>query len=211
MKIVQYLIFLFFLISFTSCFQKKSNRYEYPIEIEEEYLEECEYCEGEGYINKRCYDCEGTGRLRGFQLNYYACNHCIGTGKLPCEACDKYGYHYCSRCEGMGKHKCDVCGGGGLILFYGEITTCYMCNGEGYPTCGECAGTGKITCSECWGTRFVTCSYCNGRGHNGATYFEEVDNGECPTCEGYGRIRIECEECEGEGEIKKTRIIQQKP
>lgn len=210
MKNIHFAFILIALVFLQSCISgdsKKPTENSF-IEIEEEeYYVECDYCYGYGVVSQKCYNCNGRGRLTAKRLKYYACNHCVGTGKLPCQSCDSYGYHICSKCKGSGSHKCDVCGGSGKIYQSGYFLTCYKCDGDGYPPCWSCSGRGKLMCEACWGTRFVKCTYCGGKGHNGESYFEDVDNGECPQCEGYGKIRVECDICDGEGKIKKTRIV----
>lgn len=179
-----------------------------PIEPEEEW-EECVFCNGKGYFTHKCSTCDGSGRLIATYTHTEtrSCQSCYGTGIAPCQACGNYGYHICSQCDGvLGKVRCYACDGAGVILrnIGGQLIPikCGVCDESGYIACDKCNGRGRITCTSCWGEGHIPCPTCHGTGGPDKQYSEKMDQGECPTCDGKGKIREKCEECDGEGKIK---------
>jgi hypothetical protein len=94
----------------------------------EDFIEECEVCDGGGRID--CDECDGSGRKD--------CNECDGNGEVTCDECGGEG-----EVEGLeGPEECDFCDEGNV--------TCDECEGDGYISCDYCDG-GRKDCTECDG------------------------------------------------------------
>lgn len=193
----------------TSCGNSSSNSsYEQSWEEDanvgvEDQMVECEQCGGDGRLSRNCPTCKGSGRLVRTisETKTRSCSSCYGIGLAPCNNCGNNGYHGCTDCY-MGSRQCTSCNGAGVIYLYGDFYKCNVCNETGYVTCSTYNGDGKITCGACNGRGNIKCSACNGTGGPTISNTERYDQGECPTCDGEGKVYDGCFVCDGEGKIE---------
>ena len=105
---------------------------------DEDYLEECSDCSGNG--NVTCDYCDGNGRNE--------CDQCSGTGLERCFECSGEGEiegddgpETCPECDGDKQIDCGECGGDGDVY-------CDECSGNGSVDCDNCAGEGSFATGE---------------------------------------------------------------
>lgn len=183
------------------------------VEIEEEYEDVCDDCNGSGYVYYSCGSCGGTGQKYHYssETRPKECYNCMGTGVVRCETCGGYGYTRCQYCNGHGSYQCTVCHGYGIIIIDPSrphlSPSCNNCNGTGYEKCTICRGEGKLKCCDNGLTR---CPVCWGSGRYGQENVSHSGYLTCEECNGSGRHRSWCGECNGTGKVIKTRIVQKK-
>lgn len=153
------------------------------------------------------------------------CQPCGGTGSVVCARCKgngatvSYEREQCPSCgnnerRGYVKHRvrCDRCGGRGQI-----VARCSTCGGRGRvrgsetdafgrrrldtrETCSSCGGSGRGVpepCPKCFGgtgevDAWQPCGRCRGTG-----VVSHGIKGNCPSCDGRGKLKCDC--CEGRG------------
>lgn len=100
------------------------------ITSEANHLEDCENCNGRGYMG--CEECYGSGNVE--------CRDCNARGMIECNCCDGEGRDElgddCDCCDGSGEYECDRCDGTGN-------EECSWCGGEGRFECSDCEGSGE--------------------------------------------------------------------
>lgn len=204
MKIHFALFILLLLVS--SC---KKNNTSIPlvdsVEVEEQYEEDCDKCNGKGFVFVDCDYCGGSGELlfTTSGTKPKKCYKCQGTGLVKCEKCD--GTSRCSKCNGTGTSTCSSCHGSGSYYLNGiGWINCPNCKGTGYETCTLCNGEGRSYCCE---NGFATCSVCYGEGYYGSEEYSDNSTNNCSDCNGFGKVRIDCDECNGTGKVTKTRVV----
>jgi serine/threonine protein kinase len=70
-------------------------------------------------------------------------------------------------------------------------------------TCGTCGGEGEVICDACKGTGMIERSQ-KVRNPDGSTGRETIP-GQCPTCQGYGKLK--CPTCEGNGNLAEEAVF----
>lgn len=104
----------------------------------DQYVEECDTCDGNGSIS--CDYCDGDGSME--------CSECGGTGVVDCDECDGTGSIEdddgdsieCKECSGGGTLDCSDCRDG--------QTDCHHCDASGQEDCNNCDGSGQIESDE---------------------------------------------------------------
>lgn len=183
------------------------------VEVEEEYEDDCDYCDGIGRNITTCSSCGGTGATYHLTSGTRpkSCNHCMGTGVVRCETCGGYGYTRCDYCNGNGSFRCTVCKGYGIIIIDPSrphlSPQCNNCSGTGYEKCTICRGEGRIKCCN---NGLAKCPVCWGSGTYGSENYSNYHTENCSNCSGSGSISNWCYECNGMGRVIKTRIVQKK-
>ena len=183
------------------------------VEVEEEYEDDCDYCNGIGRTMTTCSSCGGTGDIYHYTSGTRpkSCNHCMGTGIVRCEKCGGYGYARCDFCNGNGSFRCTVCNGYGIIILDPSrphlSPQCNNCDGTGYEKCTICSGEGRIRCCN---NGLAQCTVCWGSGAYGSENYSDSYTETCSNCSGSGRLSNFCYECNGTSTVIKTRIFQKK-
>lgn len=218
MKNIFYIIVLSFLVIFASCDNYTSSKKTTPtdsssedelVEIKEEYEDDCDECNGTGYVYYSCSSCGGLGETYHYssETRPKECYNCYGTGKVRCSKCGGNGYIICEYCGGRGSSQCSVCHGYGMIIFNptdpDTWIKCNACKGTGYAQCLICDGKGRYDCN--W---YEYCPVCYGSGFYGKENVSNSGYVTCSSCNGSGRYRSWCNECDGRGRVIKTRIVQ---
>lgn len=181
------------------------------VNVEEEYEDDCDDCNGTGYAYYSCNSCGGTGQKYHYSSETHPkkCYNCYGAGYIRCQKCGAKGYIECEYCEGHGSSQCTVCHGYGRIIFdVNDPDTwirCNNCKGTGYADCLMCGGKGRMKCSPT-----ETCPVCWGSGYHGQENVSNSGYVTCSECHGSGRYRSWCDECNGSGKVIKTRIVKKK-
>ena len=192
------IIIFLFLVPLLSCNNNPSGS--------DNKFDDCETCEGDGYIEIECDECDGRGVI------YVDCNECNGTGRKECIRCYGKGRETCIYCSGNGRTRCTWCYGegreecsscGGLGKDSWNDSYCSSCNGRGSKQCYQCYGIGYQDCNSCNGRGYKDCSMCYGQGYEDCNECNGLGNlkVECERCNGYGKLKLICEDCDGEGEI----------
>lgn len=183
------------------------------VEVEEEYEDDCDNCNGSGWMISTCSSCGGTGVTYRHTTKTRAkeCYKCMGTGWVRCERCGGYGYIRCQYCNGNGSFQCTVCHGYGIIVIDASrphlSPQCNNCDGTGYEKCAICSGQGRIKCCN---NGLTQCPVCWGSGTYGMETYSESEIIRCSNCNGSGYVSNWCYNCNGTGKVKKTRIVQKK-
>lgn len=188
-----------------------SNPDDELVEIEEEYEDDCEECNGTGYVYYSCSSCGGTGQKYHYstETRRKECYNCYGAGYIRCQKCGAKGYIECEYCGGNGSSQCSVCHGYGIIVYDRNDpdtwVRCNSCKGTGYADCLMCGGKGRMECSPT-----ETCPVCWVSGYYGQENVSNSGYVTCGECNGSGRYRSWCDVCNGSGRVIKTRVIQKK-
>ncbi len=130
----RFFFLLFGLLALFSC--SNSGSYSgYSNETEQEALEECDNCNGNGYISEACPKCDGIGlSLIKHTEEGYSCPTCHGQSRKMCSNCNGNGYRPCYNCSN-GTVRCSYCSGSGrkttFVIDEYITTDCPMCNGRG--------------------------------------------------------------------------------
>lgn len=181
------------------------------VEVEEQYEDDCDECDGTGFFYYSCSSCGGTGKKYHYSSETHPkeCYNCSGTGKVRCRKCGGKGYVVCEYCSGHGSSQCTVCHGYGIIAYDmnnpDTWVKCNACRGTGYAKCLLCDGEGRHECS--W---YESCPVCWGSGYYGQENVSKSGYLTCENCNGSGRHRSRCDECNGSGRVIKTRIVKKK-
>tara|TARA_R110002126_G_scaffold174187_1_gene322763 strand:- start:5230 stop:6153 length:924 start_codon:yes stop_codon:yes gene_type:complete len=102
-------------------------------EDSETQSDDCENCDGYGYVSSECSACQGTGVFDCDECEssgYVGCETCDGEESEEeddeCETCDDVGENACNHCDGTGEEMCGACSGNGEIE-----DDCDHCDGSG--------------------------------------------------------------------------------